>query len=99
MIYHLLTPDKLKENDGPTHYGYALLQKEPFLHCCTKEQIPYIIERFYADAEELMVMEIDEEILDVELKNEVDPVSKESFPHIYGLINKTAIQRISPWTN
>ena len=63
-----------------------------FIHCCTAEQLPGVIERYFpGDNSNLLVVELNPETLTEELKWEPATDSDGLFPHIYGPINRSAI--------
>jgi uncharacterized protein (DUF952 family) len=75
------------------------LAKEGFIHCSTVDQWPGVVERYYADARNLLLLHIDEAQLTSPLVYEQFPGMPEPFPHVYGPINLDAVinaQRIAP---
>lgn len=51
-----------------------------------------VIQRYYSDAEELIILTLDKEKLSAELVLENTSGGEELFPHVYGRINQEAIQ-------
>ena len=72
------------------------LAEEGYIHCSTTEQWPGVIERFYADATDLLLLHIDEEKLTSPLVYEQLPGAPGTFPHIYGPINLDAVITAEP---
>lgn len=69
-----------------------------FIHCCTAEQLPGVVERFFpGDNSQLLVVELSPDALTEELKWEPATDSDGLFPHIYGPINRAAIVRVTPY--
>jgi hypothetical protein len=63
-----------------------------FIHCCTAEQLPGVIERYFpGDNSNLLVVELSPDALTEDLKWEPATDSDGLFPHIYGPINRDAI--------
>jgi uncharacterized protein (DUF952 family) len=67
------------------------LAEEGYIHCSTAEQWPGVIERYYADAEDLLLLHIDESMLTSPLVYEQLSGMPEPFPHVYGPINVDAV--------
>ena len=89
-IYHIVTPevwDKFKNED---FYEAESLQTEGFVHCSFAEQLEMVLERYYKDAEKVLILEIETDELTSKLVNEPS-TNDEIYPHIYGKINKNAI--------
>lgn len=75
---------------------------DPFVHCCTWEQLPGVVARFYAGVPDLVAYEIDPDRLgDAELVWEApahpdgspntEAEAADRFPHVYGPIPWTAV--------
>ncbi len=98
MIYHITTPDLHAKFNALDYYEAPSLQLEGFIHCSTLAQLKATAERYYSEVPEIMVYHIDENLLNSELKYEMATIG-ESFPHIYGSINKNAIVSIQSYPN
>lgn len=92
---HLAAP-KLGTTDGSDSSADA------FVHCCTWEQLPGVVARFYAGVPDLVAYEIDPERLGgAELVWEApahpdgspntEAEAADRFPHVYGPIPWTAV--------
>ncbi len=88
-IYHIVLPDVWAAFDGDL-YEHASLASEGFIHCSFAEQIDGVLQRYYSDAESVVVLEIDTEKLTSELVNEPS-TNGQIYPHIYGPINRDAV--------
>ncbi|WP_107670244.1 DUF952 domain-containing protein [Cyanothece sp. BG0011] len=104
MIFHLTTAETWEKAQLNHEYKCDSLEKEGFIHCSKRSQIITIANTFYADYEQLIILEIDPDKLLATLKWE-DPVhpnpnldhridDREKFPHIYGAINLDAVEKI-----
>ena len=92
-IYHIVTPevwDKFKDTD---FYEAESLSTEGFIHCSFAGQLETVLNRYYKDAETVLLLEIETEKLTSDLINEPS-TGGEIYPHIYGKINKEAIANI-----
>jgi uncharacterized protein (DUF952 family) len=88
-IYHIVLPDMWAAFGG-THYEAESLASEGFIHCSFEDQLESVLKRYYADRDEVVILEIDPEKLDSTLV--VEPsTGGQNYPHIYGAINRDAI--------
>jgi len=90
-IYHLANPDDSDQLQQSGTYSAPSLDTEGFIHCCTRDQLPGVIQRYYIDATKLVLLHINTELLTEELVFENTVGGIEDFPHIYGKINATAV--------
>ena len=95
MIYHLTEPDRWQRslNEG-VHTGSTRgvdLAQEGYIHCSSDAQWRDVVERFYGDATELLLLHIDESKLDARLVYEQLGAAPEPFPHVYGPIPLAAV--------
>ena len=73
------------------------LREEGFIHACYADQIDGVLERFYADVTEPMVLlVIDPDLLTVPVVRESPPGVEEQFPHIYGPLPIGAVTQVRP---
>ena len=72
----------------------AELAQEGYIHCSTAEQWPGVVERFYGDVTELLLLHVDEGKLDVPLVYEQLGDAPEPFPHIYGPMPIAAVVKV-----
>lgn len=97
MIYHIVTSSYWAKFESTSEYISETLDVEKFIHCSRKEQLAGVLERFFAGVNNLLVVEIDESKLTSCLLYEAVPDSDETFPHIFGPINKEAIVEVHHW--
>lgn len=77
----------------------ATLERVGFIHCSLKHQVRPVAEFIYADADDLVLLEIDPEKLTAPVKFEPGaPGATEEFPHIYGPIPADAVVNVIPVT-
>ncbi len=93
-VYHLALPH-LWNGAGAEPYRADSLATEGFIHCSYADQVARSANRFYAQAEELLLLTIDPTLLTSPLREEPS-ADGESFPHIYGAINRAAVVNIQP---
>lgn len=87
-IYHLaLRSDWERAPDED--YCVPSLATEGFIHCSLARQVAWAANRFYTDAEGLLVLTLDPGRLSSPVK--LEPAANDVFPHIYGPINRQAV--------
>jgi uncharacterized protein (DUF952 family) len=89
-IYHIVTPEIWENFKDKDFYEAASLQTEGFIHCSFREQLEKVLQRYYSDAEKILILEIETEKLDSKVIEEPS-TNDEIYPHIYGWINRAAI--------
>jgi uncharacterized protein (DUF952 family) len=90
IIYHIVLPEIWEKFKNEKFYEAESLQTEGFIHCSFAKQIETVLNRYYKNAERVLLLEIETEKLTSELINEPS-TGGEVYPHIYGNINAEAI--------
>lgn len=90
-IFHVATPTDAANVGNANAYRAASLDTEGFIHCCTAEQLPGVLQRYYADIAHVVLLSLDGDALSSELVMENTVGGTELFPHVYGVINSEAI--------
>lgn len=93
LIYHIVLPEVWENFKDKEEYEAESLQTEGFIHCSFAEQLDGVLQRYYSNAEKVLILSLDTEKLTSELVNEPS-TNNEIYPHIYGKINKSAIVEI-----
>ncbi len=93
LIYHIVLPDAWKEFNGKPEYTAESLQTEGFIHCSFAGQLDSVLDRYYRDSGDVLILTIDTERLKSKLVNE-SSTNNEIYPHIYGKINRDAIVHV-----
>jgi uncharacterized protein (DUF952 family) len=70
------------------------LEQEGFIHCCLPHQLRGVAERYYADADDLVVLVIDSARLAVPVRYERPGAGADEYPHIYGPVPADAVLRV-----
>ncbi|MEV7431151.1 DUF952 domain-containing protein [Nocardioides sp. NPDC092400] len=77
-------------------YGVTLAD-EGFVHACRADQWQAVRERWYADATEpLVLLVIETDRLSAPVVEEPAPGTSETFPHVYGAIETSAVVQVLP---
>lgn len=58
-------------------------EEEGFIHCCFLQQIEGVLERYFRDATNLVLLRFPAEALGAHLQFEASAASGEVFPHLY----------------
>ena len=94
MIYHVVTTQNWQKALQQGFYEAASLAAEGFIHASKAEQVAGVLERYYKNQVNLLLLHIDETKLTATLKYELAPSINEEFPHIFGRLNLDAIIKI-----
>ena len=93
-LYHITSKGAANKISGNGYYYSETFSQEGFIHCSYRDQLSGVAARYYADKNDLVVMEIDPDKLDCEILEENLTGATELFPHLYGPIPKVAITAI-----
>lgn len=96
MIYHITTRQNWQNALAAGSYEAPSLATEGFIHTSLITQVTGVLERYYKDQHDLVLLHIDETKLTAALKYELAPSVNESFPHIYGALNIDAVIDVAP---
>lgn len=91
MIYHVTTNINWANAQKEGNYVAPSLLSEGFIHTSTLEQVAGVLERYYRNVKDLLLLFIDESKLTSPLKYELAPSVNDIFPHVYGPINLDAV--------
>lgn len=94
LLYHLVEPDYWKKFMDKDRYVSAGFEEEGFIHLSLREQVDGVLERFYQQADELLVLIVSEKPVRKHLKYEPGGDVDELFPHLYQGIPIEAIEDI-----
>ena len=90
LIYHIVLPELWERVNGNTFYEAGSLAIEGSIHCSYEDQLESVLGRYYADAEEVVILTIDTNRLTSPLVSEPS-TNNEPYPHVYGPINLDAV--------
>ena len=94
MIYHVVTGTNWQNALLMGFYEAESLTKEGFIHTSKAQQVSGVLERYYKNQSNLLLLHIDETKLAAPLKYELAPSVNEEFPHIYGRLNLDAVVKV-----
>ncbi len=90
MIYHITTRADWQQQATEATYQADSLQTEGFIHLSEAHQVAGVLDRYYQNVPDLMLLHVDPDKLTADLKYEPAP-NNELFPHLYGPLDKVAI--------
>lgn len=90
FVYHIVLPDEWEVVKSNSIYSAPSLEAEGFIHCSYDHQLEGVIERYYTDAPELVILKLEIGKLTSKLVSEPS-TGGEIYPHIYGPINLDAV--------
>jgi uncharacterized protein (DUF952 family) len=94
MIYHVVTKLSWENAQQRGFYAADSLVLEGFIHCSTTNQVKGVLDRYYKNVTDLLLLHIDETKLTPPLKYELAPSVNEEFPHIFGQLNLDAVVEV-----
>lgn len=96
IIYHIATTDAWKKALESGAYEHPSLKEEGFIHCSQEHQVPGVLERYFAGQTDLVKLVIDTEKLTSRYVFDWSPSNTDTYPHVYGPINMSAVVEVHP---
>ncbi len=93
MIFHIVLPEVWEKFKNEKFYEADSLKTEGFIHCSFTRQVETVLQRYYKDAQKVLILEIEPKKLMSKLVEEPS-TGGEIYPHIYGKINAEAIVNV-----
>ena len=94
MIYHVTTSQQWQNAIASGYFTEPSLEQEGFIHMSKSEQVAGVLDRYYKNQTNLVLLHVDETKLVAPLKYEHSPSVNEEFPHIFGTINLDAVVQV-----
>lgn len=101
IILHITFRDAWTAAAPGGYYRAPSLESEGFIHCSTIAQTAETANRFFRNQQDLVLLCIDENELEAEVKYEApaggavrDPRAASLFPHLYGPLNVSAVIQV-----
>lgn len=91
MIYHIAIQAEWESQANAPTYTPNRYKMDGFIHCSEQHQLESVADRNFRDRDDLVLLELMPTKLDPETRYEQG--GEEKYPHIYGPINKDAINR------
>ncbi|MCH2534708.1 MAG: DUF952 domain-containing protein [Bdellovibrionales bacterium] len=93
-IYHITTLEDWSLAKKTGHYLSSSLKNEGFIHCSTATQYLRIANSLFSGRKDTLLLEIDEDKVNAEIRYENLEGGSEHFPHIYGPLNLDSVLRV-----
>ena len=98
MIFHIADRSRWLQAHADGNYTASTIGREladeGFIHLSTDAQVAGVHDRFYRDADDLVLLHIDEAKLTAPLVYEVVGDAPGPFPHLYGPLNTDAVVHV-----
>ena len=95
IIYHIATAPDWEQACRDGHYAISTrgrtLAEQGFIHASTAGQVAPVANMIYKGLPDLLVLIIDTDRVDPEIRWEAVPGGDGPFPHIYGPLNADAV--------
>jgi uncharacterized protein (DUF952 family) len=72
------------------------LAEQGFIHCSLRHQVRGVAEAIFADADDLVLLVIDSELVAAPIRYEAPEPGAEEYPHIYGPLPVSAVTGVVP---
>ena len=82
--------------DATTAYRPEDLEDEGFIHCSTASQVMKVARRLFRGRADLVLLRIDPDLVDPEIRLENLDGGDELYPHIYGELDLSAVTGLEP---
>jgi len=96
-IYHCVHPAYWAKFADKATYFPEQFEEEGFIHLCRADQMEHVRTNYFVGIPEITVLKVDVNKLTAPLK--IEAAKGQTFPHIYGGLNKDAIIEISTVKN
>lgn len=94
IIFHITSATEWESALEKGVYDTASLKEEGFIHCCLEPQIEGVLMRYFDGKENLIRLEIETDDLQSPFYYDWSPSIQDTFPHIYGAINLSAVKKV-----
>lgn len=96
FIYHVTTRSWWEAAQKLGKLSSPRFDEEGYIHCATAQQIPGVLERYFANQTDLVKLTLDKQKIQPPLVFELAANLNEVFPHVHGPINLDAVVDVTP---
>lgn len=97
MILHCLKKETWERVKNSAYYSSESLSAEGFIHCSPIEYFHRVAPNFKEIKEELLLLLLEEEKIDAEVRWEDPEKLGRAYPHIYGPLNLSSVTAVLPF--
>lgn len=97
IILHCMKKSTWEERKNKELWGKRNIKAEGFIHCSKPEYFWRVAPNFDGTSNEMVILCIDEEKLSADVRYEDGDNCGRAYPHIYGLINNSAVTAVLPF--
>lgn len=97
MILHCMKKSTWEDRKTKAYWGQRNIDAEGFLHCSTVEYFWRVAPNFDNIEDELVLVCLDEDKIESEVRYEDGDNCGRAYPHVYGLINNSAVIMVLPF--
>jgi uncharacterized protein (DUF952 family) len=94
LIYHIASAVEIERAARSGKYAPSSLIAQGFIHCCFRQQLSGIADRWFHDKQDLLLLEIDPTRVHCRVVAENLKGGDELFPHVYGELPMLAVLAI-----
>jgi uncharacterized protein (DUF952 family) len=91
IIYHITTSSAWDKAKLEGAYTAPSLINEGFIHCSHEDQLADVKQRYFQETTDLVLLTIDTDLLSSQFIFEWSPSVQNTFPHVYGPIDLSAV--------
>lgn len=96
MIYHVLKKNDWENALQQGVYKPVSLSTEGFIHASKATQVAGVLQRYFKNEKDLLLLHIDEHALLEPFTYEFSESVNDEFPHIFGPMNLDAVINVEP---
>jgi uncharacterized protein (DUF952 family) len=96
IIYHVTFAEAWEAARQTGAYEHPSLKDEGFIHCSQEHQVDGVLERYFEGKTNLVKLVINTDLLTSHYVFDWSPTTADTFPHIYGPINISAVTDVIP---
>lgn len=91
MIAHCMKRSRWESIKNDSYWGYEDIEKGGFVHCSPVKYLWRVLPNFEKYADDYVIVCMDEDLLESEVRYEDGGDLDRLYPHVYGLINNSAV--------
>lgn len=94
VIYHICEVSSWAVQHRSSYYVHGTLAAEGFIHLSQQSQVEGVLDRYFRNSTELLLLSVSVDKLDAKLIYEYAESVGEDFPHLYGPLAKVAVVKV-----